>query len=504
MDDQIRKLGAALLLCFAALFIRLNWVQIYSAQELAEDPINTRTIVEDFGQQRGDIVTADGVVVATSIETGGQLGRERNYPQGELYGHITGYYAFNYGASGLERSYNAELSGHENPVPVTEILDLLGDEDRRADAHLNIRDDLQRAAQAGLGGRRGSVVALDPRSGAVLAMWTAPSYDPNRISTNDLDAAEQAWADLNADPQNPALARTYREVFAPGSTFKVITAAAGLTSGRVNEISPVFDQVDGYTAPLTTSVLTNFAGSTCGGSLSEILRDSCNTAFAEMGAERLGPELMIQGAEAAGFNDSPPIDLPDAAVSVFPSDFGAELSRSELDDRVAIVENTPALAQASIGQFDVRATPLQMALIAGAVANNGTMLAPQVVDEVIAGTGAVVLRNNPDTWRQAFAPDVANTLRQLMLSVVTSGTAQSLQVPGLEIGAKTGTAQTLTEAPTDDTHAWVIAFAGRPGAPPEFAIAVIVEAVPGGGQQTGGSVAAPIARSLIEVAFSGQ
>ena len=503
MDDQIRKLGMVLLICFAALFIRLNWVQIFTAERLATDPINTRTIVETFGQQRGDIVTADGVVIATSIETDGQLERERRYPHGELFGHVTGWYAFNYGVSGIERTYNAELAGEENPVPVTEILDLLGDGDGRADVHLHLRDDLQRAARAALGDRRGSVVALDPRTGGVLALWSQPSFDPSGISSNDLEAAEAAWTSITNDPLNPALARSYREVFAPGSTFKVITAAAGLESGRVNALAPVFDSVTAYTAPLTTQELTNFGGSTCGGDMGEILRRSCNTSFAELGAERLGPELMISAAESFGFNDEIPVDQPDAAVSVFPDDFGAAINTSEIDPRVSIVENTPALAQSSIGQFDVRATPLQMAMVAAAVANGGQMTTPYLVDRVIDPEGALVLRNEPRLWRQATSRATAEELRRLMVSVVDDGTGQALATPGLTIGAKTGTAQTTTTGPTDDTHAWIIAFAGSPGSTAKIAIAVIVEAVPGGGQQTGGSVAAPIARQVLATALGG-
>lgn len=507
MNRQIRMLGIALLCCFGALFVRLNYVQVFGAQQLATNPLNTRPIIEDFGRARGDIITADGVVVATSVPDQTQLGRQRLYPQGELYAHITGWYSFNYGASGLERTRNDELAGRENPVPVGELLDLLAPEEVSADLHLSIRHDVQTAARDALGQRRGSVVVLDPQTGLVEALWSWPSYDPGPISSNDLPAAELAWIGLSADARNPALARSYREVYAPGSTFKLVTAGAALIDGAVGMEGPLFPPSAGYTPPLTESSIGNFAGTTCGGTLLDAIRESCNTTFALLAAELLGPDPMIDAAERVGFNQEIPFDLPDGAVSRFPEDFGAEVGRSQLDPDVALVERTPALAQSAIGQFDVRATPLQMALIAAGLANYGPMPEPAVTQRIIADSGDLVESHEAQTWLPGFGlGTIGVELRASMLAVVDSGTATGLQLPGLAVGAKTGTAQTTgTEGgdATEDTHAWVIAFAGPQDGPTTHAIAVIVEATPGGGQQTGGEVAVPIARAVLEVATTG-
>jgi len=503
MNRQIRRLGAVLLLCFAALFVRLNFLQVFGAEELAENPLNTRRVVEDFGQQRGDIITADGVVVAMSVEVGGQLRRERRYPEGELYGHITGYFGFNVGATGVESEYNAELAGRKNQADLTNLLDVIKPPDSRADVRLTLLDDVQRAARDALGDRKGSVVAIDPTTGDVLAMWSWPSFDPGPVSLVDLEAANDAKQALDADPNKPLLAKSYRDVFFPGSTFKVVTAAAGLATDRLGPTEPVFPVVADYVAPLTSTSMRNFGGSSCGGDLGEILRSSCNTAFAQAGAEILGPDVMIDMAERFGFNDTPPLDLPETAASIFPDDYGAELGQSDFDPPVPIVEKTPLLAQAAIGQYDVRATPLQMAMVAAGIANGGRVMAPRVVAEIRETDSRRVLHDpSPQVWRDAMDPDDAQVLSELLVGVVTDGTATSVNIPGFTVGAKTGTAQTITGAGDDDTHAWMVAFGGRPGMPPTVAVAVVVEAVPGGGQQTGGTTAGPIVREVLETALN--
>jgi len=502
MNRQIRRLGAVLLLCFAALFVRLNFLQVFNADDLTDHPLNTRRVVEDFGQQRGDIVTADGVLVATSVEVGGQLQRERRYPEGELYGHITGYFGFNVGATGVESEYNAELAGRRNEVGLSNLLDIIKPPDGRADVRLTLIDGIQRAARDALGERRGSVVAIDPQNGDVLAMWSWPSFDPGPVSLVDLEAAGEAKAELDADPAKPLLAKSYREVFFPGSTFKVVTAAAGLATDRLGPEEPVFPIVDEYVAPLTTTGMGNFGGSSCGGNLGEILRSSCNTAFAQAGAEILGPEVMIDAAERFGFNETPPIDLPEATASIFPDDYGAELGQATFDPPVPIVEKTPLLAQAAIGQYDVRSTPLQMALVAAGIANDGRVMEPRVVADIRETESRRTL-HDPDVevWRDAMAVDDARTLSDLMVGVVTDGTASSVAIPGFTVGAKTGTAQTITGAGDDDTHGWMIAFAGPDGTPATVAVAVVVEAVPGGGQQTGGTTAGPIVLEVLQAAL---
>jgi peptidoglycan glycosyltransferase len=490
VNRHIRYLGVGLLACFVALFIQLNNIQLYGQERLENDPLNTRDIIRDFGESRGVIATSDGVVLARSIDVGGQLQREREYPEGDLYGHVTGFFSFDFGATGIEETYNDELAGRTVEQQFGSFSDLFKNSDTSGNVQLTLDSRIQAAARDGLAGRRGSVVALDPRDGSILAMYSNPTYDPNPISSTDLEEARTARVELLEDPENPALARSYRERFAPGSTFKTVTAGAGLDSGLVTTTEPVFPFTDQYVPPLTTVPIRNFGGSSCGGALPEILVVSCNTAFAEMGAEVLGPDIMVDGAEAFGFNAAPPIDLPDPAESVFPTDFD---------------QDTPRLAQASIGQNDVAATPLEMALVASAPANGGLIMRPHVMGEIRDQDGRLIDEWSPSVWRAPLGGSDADTLRQLMIDVVERGTARAMQIPGFLIGAKTGTAQTNLSVETggvDDTHAWMIAFGGSPGAPAEVALAVILEAVPGGGQQTGGVDAAPVARAVMEAALT--
>ncbi len=502
MNRQIRQLGVALLVLFAILFVQLNRVQVYQAEELTSNPLNTRRVVRDFGQKRGQIVTADGIVIAESVDVEGRFARERRYPEGRLYSHITGYFSFEFGATGVERSYNDELAGRTDGQRFDSFFDFFGDGDISGDVHLTIDSELQRVAANALGDRRGSVVALDPRTGAVLAFYSWPTFDPNTISTVDLTAARAAKEALDDDANIPLLTRAHREVFPPGSTFKVITTASALETGRATATAPVFPEVVAYELPLTNVTLQNFGGNPCGGDLASSLARSCNTSFAELGAEYLGPDLMTETAERFGFNETPPFDIPLTVESRFPTDYGIVLGQSDANPPADIVEGSSLLAQASIGQYDVRATPLHMALVAAGIANQGEILAPHVVDRVTDSAGGEAIeRVAPALWRRAVSPDVARATADLMVGVVEQGTATTLARSGLVIGAKTGTAEIVADSPTSDTHAWIIAFGGLPENPPELAIAVIVEAVPGGGQQTGGAVAAPIAAAVIDAHF---
>jgi peptidoglycan glycosyltransferase len=489
VNRQIRRLGIGLLACYLALFAMVNWVQVLQADEYNENSLNTAQIRADFNRPRGTITTADGVLLAQSIDNpdpDSEFERIRVYPEGDLFGQVTGFFSFKYGATGIEKSYTDELSGQTFEQQIRGLSDLFVQSPTVGNVTLTVRDDLQRVARDELGEREGSVVALDPRTGAVLAFWSYPSYDPNLLSTVDLEAADEAWGLLNLAPGQPLRPHMYQDRYFPGSTFKVVTGGTGVATGKVTPESPSYPVVRSYTPPLTTTPIFNFGGSACGGRLFRILAVSCNTAFAQMGTETIGPDDMVRGAESFGFNAAPPIDLPAPARSVFPTDFTRDL---------------PKLAQSSIGQNDVQATPLQMALTAAGVANAGTIMAPHLMAEVRDADQTVVDTYEPGSWRQPLDPDGAATMREAMVGVVEDGTAQNLAIPGLEVGAKTGTAQLGTEPPR--SHTWIIAFAGPPGATPEIAVAVVVLNQPGASEFTGGAVAAPIARAVIDARFAG-
>jgi peptidoglycan glycosyltransferase len=485
VTKQIRALGLGLIVCFVVLFVQLNRLTVFQAAELNDNPNNTRDILRDFSQPRGSVTTADGVVIARSVPSGDRFEFQREYPEGPRFAHITGYYSFTLGSSGVEKTYNDELAGRTLDLAFQEIGDLFVDKDRVGDLTLTVRDDLQRVATEQLGQREGSVVALDPRTGEILTMVSFPSYDPNVLANHDTTAAAIAQELLDQSPEKPRLSRAYQERFFPGSTFKVVTATAGILHGGVTPEAPVYPTTSSYTPPGTVRPIRNFGGASCGGALFEILRVSCNTAFAQMGVET-GPDPMIEVAEGFGFNQTVPIDLTRPARSNFPTDFE---------------QNLPALAQSSIGQNDVAATPLQMAMVAAAVANGGQVMTPHVLRDVRNPDGNVVDTYDPDVWTTAMDGATSDLMREAMRGVVESGTATRLAVPGFEVGGKTGTAQLGTDPPR--SHAWIIGFAGPPGEEPTIAVAVIIEGQPGASEQTGGRVAAPIAQAVLAAYLQG-
>ena len=479
MDRQIKRLGIGLLALFTLLFARLNHIQVVEADELANKPGNTRKATKDFSRDRGVIQTADGVVIAQSVETDTALKRQRQYPEKELFAHLTGFFSFTYGSDGLEKTYNDDLAGRSDRL--RSVRDLLSEQVRTGNVTITVSKRLQQLAKDQLGNRKGAVVAVNPQDGAVLAMWSFPSFDPNPLAGHDQRAVQEQWTALNQDPNRPMLPRSYRERYAPGSTFKVVTAAAALDKAPelVNRPYPALRELD---LPQTNRNLPNYGGGSCGGVLKDLLRVSCNTGFAQLGLD-MGAEKLIEQAKAFGFDARPPLDLPAVAASVI----------GEQD----LAKNKPALAYSAIGQQDVAATPLEMALVAAGVGNGGKIMKPHLMAEVRDSEGAVVRKAEPSEWMQAMSPQSAVALKDMMVGVVQSGTATRAAVPGVQVAAKTGTAQTVGE----NSHAWLIAFA--PADAPTVAVAVIVESQPGlGDNVTGGRVAAPIASAMIRAALA--
>jgi peptidoglycan glycosyltransferase len=486
VSKQIRNLGVFLALCYAALFVQVNMLTVVRADELRDKPENNRAVERDFSSPRGAIVSADGHVLAESVAVDDRYELQRLYPTGDLFAHTTGYFAFELGSTGVEDSYNGFLNGDDIGFDLNRLGDLFVDREVVGDVILSMRQDVQQIARDQLGDREGSVVALDPRNGEVIAMWSTPSYDPNALATHDFDAAEAASTALTQDPELPTRSRAFRERFFPGSTFKVVTATAGIERGGVTIDEPSYPATDSYQPPRGGRPIPNFGGSTCGGTLFEILQNSCNTSFAQMGVDTGGRNL-LEVAGSFGFDQAVPFDVPEAAQSTFPA---------------AVVDDPPTLAQAAIGQNEVQATPLQMALVAAAVANDGEVMEPHVMREVRDDQGNKVEEYDDEVWTTPMSSATAGVLREGMVSVVTEGTADRLDdgLDGFEVGGKTGTAQLGTDPPR--SHAWIIGFAGPPGETPHVAVAVIVEGQEGASEQTGGRVAAPIAAAVMQQALS--
>jgi peptidoglycan glycosyltransferase len=493
VDREIRRLALALLALFLILFVQINYVQVFAADRLADNPANaTRRLIAEYQIDRGSILASDRrTVLAVSRKSPGELRYQRHYPEGPLFADVTGFSSFVYGPYGLEKTYDDDLSGNAPELlPQTLIDQILGRPKRGASIITTIDPSLQRAASQALGNLPGGVVAMDPRTGDVLALVANPTYDPNQLASQNPDEVRKAWRTLNADPEKPLLSRADAELFPPGSTFKLVTASAALANGfGPNSLWPNPPVLQ---LPQTSSTLENFGGEHCLGgvgqiSLADALRVSCNVVFGEIGL-KLGADKLAAQAQAFGFapasgQGNVPFDLP-FAEGVFPDP-------SYFSDRI------PAIALSAIGQDNVAANPLQMALVASAIANGGVEMAPRIVSEIRDSSGRVVRTIEPTVYGRPLSTANAAALTQMMVGVVQSGTGTAAQIPGIEVAGKTGTAQHGTGLPP---HAWFVCFAPAPD--PKIAVAVIVlDGGSLGSDATGGLVAAPIAKQVLQAAL---
>jgi penicillin-binding protein A len=476
MNKPIRRVAIACLLLFAILLVNDNVVQYANAKTLRDKPGNTRLLFQQYDRKRGDIVTATGVTIASSVPTNDTLKYLRTYSNGPLFAPVTGFYSIVYNASQIELAENSILSGTDDRLfGVQQLSNLItGRTPEGGNVVLTIDPVLQQVAYTALAGRKGAVVAVDPSTGAILAMVTSPSYDPSVLSSHNQPSITQDWEKLIADPSNPMLDRALSQTYPPGSTFKLITAAAALSTGQYTPTT-VIPAPATLPLPQSTSVLHNFQGESCGGqaTLIQALTISCNTAFGELGLT-IGQGALQAQADAFGFDSTYTVPMK-SAQSVFPTD---------LSDANTI--------QSAIGQYDVRATPLQMAMVAAAIANGGVEMKPYLVDELVGPDLRIIDQTKPTELGRAVSTQVAAELTQMMESVVQHGTGTSAQIKGVAVAGKTGTAQNAIGAAP---HAWFVAFA--PAVQPTIAIAVLVENGGGNSDATGGAIAAPIAKAVI-------
>ncbi|RPJ14246.1 MAG: penicillin-binding protein 2 [Actinobacteria bacterium] len=494
MERQIRRLGVALMVLFVIAFAQVNYLQVFAADRIADDPANAqRQLIAEYKVDRGSILAADGTtVLASSRKSPGDLRFQRRYPHGELYAHETGFYSFVFGRTELEQAFNDFLAGDAPELLQQTLTDLiLGRPKQGATIVTTLVPEIQEAAAAAAAAEAGDVAiaAIDPATGDVLALVSEPTYDPNLLASQDPKVVRDSWEVLNEDPDKPLLSRASDELFPPGSTFKLVTASAALENGfGPDSLWPNPNELD---LPLTDATIENFGGSTCSGgsqiTLADALRQSCNVVFGEVGLE-LGADALAEQAREYGFTAEPgedlvPFDIPWTS-GVFPAP-------------ETFAEREPAVAISAIGQQDVAANPLQMALVAAAIGNGGVEMQPRLVTEARDPTGQVIAEFAPQEFSQPLSAANAAALTQMMVGVVESGTGTAAQIPGVTVAGKTGTAQHGEGA---NPHAWFVSFA--PAEAPEVAVAVIV--LDGGSlssEATGGQLAAPIARAVLEAAL---
>jgi penicillin-binding protein A len=513
VNKSIRRVAAALGVLFLAIFVNLNIQQIALSKSYRDKPGNQRTLYAQYAIPRGDI-TVGGTAVAHSKATSGTLKYLRTYPQGPVYAPVTGFYSLSatpstyLGTTGIETAENPVLSGDDSRLFGTRLTDLLtGRNPRGGSVELTLDKATQQTAYNTLiksadgKPRRGAVVALDPRTGAILAAVSTPSYNPSKLALHDSGQVNRTYRKLSRDPTHPLLNRAFNEVYPPGSTFKVVVSAAALKAGispdkrliAPNGYYPETGQTASSCPAGSVNCIENFDGESCDGgqfaTLAYSLAKSCNTTFAALAVEQLGGQRIAQQAKLFGFDADSPLEVP---LPVAKSTVGTQ------EDLTA----KGFLARTAFGQQDVRMTPLQGAMIASAVANDGTLMQPYLVARELAPNLDELAKTEPTQLDQAVDPHLDQELQSMMEGVVTApeGTGHAAAIPDVVVGGKTGTADTGRKLPNGQDEApdaWFIGYAMVNGVP-KIAVAVIIEnGGVNGDETTGGAAAAPVARDVM-------
>ncbi len=487
MNKPIRTISLFCLLLFVALMLNATYLQFGQASDLDADPRNRRVIEAAYSVERGAILVRR-TPIAESVPADDQYEFQRVYDQPFKYAPVTGYFSF-FSQSGVEKSQNEVLSGSDDRLFVTKLVDLLSNKaNKGGSVQTTIDPDAQDAAYDGLVNAigqdgQGAVVALDPGSGKILAMVSLPTYDPNLLASHDFSDVGDTFDRLENADDEPLLNRAIQKTLPPGSTFKLVTASAAIESGQYDGNS----QVPGgatYQLPQTsgdTGLIDNEGRSGCNPSqisFATAMENSCNTTFARLAVD-VGSEKMLEQAEAFGFNSDYLEDLGPQAQSVFPTE-----------------ADPPQTGQTGIGQYEVRATPLQMAMVAAGIANEGVVKRPYVIDEVQSASFDPLDKTGDEDLSQAVSASTASDVTDLMVATVEQGTASAAAIEGVSVAGKTGTAQ--SGDPDRAPYAWFVSFA--PSEDPEVAVAVMIESAPGidRGAIAGGALGGPIAKAVME------
>ncbi|KRE39017.1 cell division protein FtsI [Janibacter sp. Soil728] len=483
MNQPIRRLSMLVSVLFVLLLGSSTWIQVLGSQDINDRPGNRRTQLESYARERGQILIG-GRPIASSTPTDDDLQWQRVYSDPRLYSHITGWNSFTYGpGGGIEQAEDGLLSGRDDKLFYDRLTGTIaGREPKGASLELTINPKIQKAADEALGDQRGAVVALDPRTGAILAMVSHPEFDPTPLVSHDPAVEKKAWESLNSDPARPLVNRSITgNLYPPGSVFKIVTAAAALEDGQWSEDSTIPGPAV-LDLPQTEVGLPNSHPGACGPddkvTLAAALQDSCNTAFGWLGMQ-LGGDAMRQQAGKFGFGDD--LEVP---MKVTPSTLPAQMSPAQE-------------AQVGIGQYDVRVTPLQVAMVSSAVANDGVVMKPHLVQSVLGSDLSTISETKPEQLSKAMEPKTSDQLTDMMKLVVERGTGTQAAVSGTSVAGKTGTAEHGAGLPP---HAWFTGFA--PADNPQIAVAVVVEdGGRAGNEAYGGSVAGPISAAVMKAAL---
>ncbi|MEO6942596.1 MAG: penicillin-binding transpeptidase domain-containing protein [Terrimesophilobacter sp.] len=478
MNRELKRVSTVILIMFVALLCSTTTISVLQVDNLRADGRNVRTLYDSYSAERGPILVA-GKPIAQSKAADDQYKFQRVYTDPELYAAVTGYFTLNQGTTGIEGALNDYLSGTANDQFLAQVNAILtGQNPKGAAVELTIDPVVQKAAWDALGANQGAVVALNPKTGAILAMVSKPSFDPNVLASHTTVNVISAYNKLLADPTSPLINRAISgDLYHPGSVFKLVVASAAIDSGLFTPES-TFPNPSSLQLPLSTSVITNSGGGTCGPgdkvTIADALRLSCNIPFAEIG-EAIGQDQLHKYATLYGFGTKLAIPM-DVTPSSIPSSLDA-----------------PQLMLSSFGQANVRVTPLQIAMVSAGIANGGVVMQPTLIKSITAPDLSVIQQFQPTVFGAPITPQSSATLTQLMVNNVNNGAASNGRISGVDVAGKTGTAQNGAGRPLT---LWFTGFA--PAHDPQIAVAVVVE----NGTSFGNAVAAPIARKVIEAVLN--
>ncbi|MER7045158.1 peptidoglycan D,D-transpeptidase FtsI family protein [Streptomyces jumonjinensis] len=492
MNRPLRHIAVFCGFLVLALLLRTNWLQLVESEELSAHEKNRRVKIEQFSTPRGNIVVDGSPITGSKSDPGMEFQYKRTYKDGPLYAPVTGYASQAQGMSLLEKTYDSVLSGQDDRFAFQQFTGMLTAEKRRGgDVITTIDSKAQKAGYKGLKDldARGAVVALDPKTGKVLALVSTPSYDPSEFSGNTFKEGDRylSLVDKKGKKGKPMANRPLRETYPPGSTFKILTAVAALEHGVVDDIDAPSEAESPYQLPLSTNRIGSEAGdAVCGkASLKTAMQYSCNNVFLDAAA-KLGPDKMRETAEKFGFNKD-----------VYSEEFGDMLATKSLYPKGL---DKPGTALTGMGQGSLTSTPMQMAMVTAAIANDGKLMQPYIVDELRGPDLSTLEKNEPRQMSQAISEGTVQKVQDMMEYTAKEGSAQRALIDGVTVGGKTGTAQRGVDVKDQVPYGWFVSY-GKNDAGDSVAVAVFIDPTEmdiSRSDISGGRLGAPIARSVME------